>query len=122
MKVVVFVCSGYVIFVSGAGFLFGQLFFGTFEIDASLAGFCGIIGGVLAIVSRDKNKMNRIAVLCCITSLIGVLIDVYEYYYTDHVEGSYYAWFLVGPWAKRVTHMKSEVKTKIPYSLKSPFF
>ena len=69
--------------------LFGQLFFGIFEVVPTIAGVSGILAGSLSTASRSS------ATLLLFVAPVGVLAigtDAYNYYSSDHAPGNYYAW------------------------------
>ena len=99
MDTLLIIVRGYVIFVAASGFIFGQLFFGNFELGATLAGIFGLLGGALSgQFSRKTSLRSLIVIVFCFISLCGVALDVYNYYANSHVPGNYYAWFMIGPY------------------------
>ena len=98
-KIALYFSCAYIAFVSGAGFLFGQAFAGQFSFGATLAGVSGIASGILAILARELiRKKTLLTLVACVACLVGVLLDVRDYYVKDHSEGNYYAWFMIGPY------------------------
>lgn len=87
-----------VLFVAIAGFLFGQLFNGVFSVAGTLAGVGGVLAAALA-PFRARTHLRRVVIAGCALGLAGAALDVYDYYSTSHVSGSYYAWFLTLPFA-----------------------
>ena len=97
MNALLNIARGYVIFMGASGFLFGQLFFGTFSFAASLAGVSGISAGVLSWRSIERQGVRPFVVLSCIAGVVGVALDALHYYSHLDAPGNYYAWFLNGP-------------------------
>jgi hypothetical protein len=89
-------CALLVAFVAGAGFLFGQLFTGTFSWGGTLAGAGGLAVALLAWFTRI-TFVSRLVVVTAATALAGASLHAYEYYSRPHVSGNYYAWFLTAP-------------------------
>jgi hypothetical protein len=85
MNIAFAICRLYVIFIAAAGFLFGQLYFASFEWPATVAGIFG--------------RRSFAVITLCIASLIGVTVDAYQYYAHQDISGNYYAWILVGPYS-----------------------
>ncbi len=88
-----------VAFVAASGFLFGQLFFGTFELHATIAGVAGLLAVLLGLVPARAGKgPAALAALCCLAALAAAGVDVADYYrdYNPN-SGSYYPWILVAP-------------------------
>ena len=69
--------------------LFGQLFFGIFEIVPTIAGISGILAGSLSTASRTSATLLLIVAL---TGVFAVSADAYDYYASVHAPGNYYAW------------------------------
>ena len=88
----------YVIFIAASGFVLGQIFFGNFAWDATLVGVFGIISGVFSGEFTQKTLLRaKIIIACCLLSLCGVSLDIYDYYANYNVPGSRYSWFLITP-------------------------
>ena len=98
MKTLFNILRGYVIFVGGSGFLFGQLFFNNFSLAASLAGFGGVLAAILGWPATNRPGLNSLIVFCAIAGMIGVGMDAYHYYTKLNSSGNYYAWFMIGPY------------------------
>ena len=100
IEVFVVLARGCVVFVAMAGFLFGQLFFGQFEINSTLAGGFGIIAVLTSSITKISSQLlNIIVMLCFVIALLGVGLHIYEYYANRPVNsGSYYPWILTGPY------------------------
>lgn len=98
MTAILSISRAVVAFVAAAGFLFGQLFSGTFTLGASLAGFMGIAACALSLLSEGKPLLSGFLLVCCAASVAGVGLDVWRYYTELDSPGNYYAWFLVGPY------------------------
>jgi hypothetical protein len=88
----------YAILVAAAGFLFGQLFFGTFAVGATLAGASGVAAVFLSWLNDGKPRLWPLVVLCSTAGIVGVGLDAWRYYTELNIPGSYYAWFLIGPY------------------------
>jgi hypothetical protein len=99
MNIVFAVCRLFVIFTAAAGFLFGQLYFASFEWPATAAGIFGLLAGALS-GQFTSNSVRRsfVVIAFCIASVTGVAFDAYEYYAHLNIPGNYYAWFLIGPY------------------------
>lgn len=83
-----------VLFVAAAGFLFGQIFNGTFSLAGTLAGIGGLLAGTI------RGAARRGLVLAgCVMGLAGAALHAWEYYSAPQVSGNYYPWFLTLPFA-----------------------
>lgn len=99
MKIALQFGCAYIIFVSGAGFLFGQAFFGQFTLGATMAGMAGLAGGILAFLARERIiKRAPFTLAVCVVCLVGVLLDVRHHYANHHSENNRYAWDMIGPY------------------------
>ena len=108
-------CRGYVIFVAASGFLLGQLYFNTFELPATLAGVYGLLAGALSGRYAEPFRLRRFLVfLCCLASLFGVALDAYGYYQNSQHSGSYYAWFMIGPFVACLIFIASRLASDRP--------
>jgi len=98
MDTLILICRFYVIFVAASGFLFGQLFFANFDWPATIAGVFGLLSGVLSgnFVTNSRAR-SYVVILFCLASVVGVAFDAYNYYAHLDIPGSYYAWFMIGP-------------------------
>lgn len=93
MKISIYFCCAYLLFLSGAGFLFGQAFVGKFSIGATLAGTAGLVAGSLGVLAREwLRKRTPLTTLSCLVCLVGVGLDVQDYYANYNIEGNYYPW------------------------------
>ncbi|MEM8489067.1 MAG: hypothetical protein AAF564_26205 [Bacteroidota bacterium] len=109
------VCRFYVLFLALAGFLFGQLFNGNFEWGATVAGGSGFLVAVLASFRFQAIHNHRYIVAgLCVLSVSGVVLNAANYYENYNVPGSYYAWFLIGPFIGALVFMASFVFFKMP--------
>lgn len=97
MRVLLHIARAYSVFVAAAGFLFGQLFFGTFEVGATLAGASGVAAGGLSWMNEGKPQLWPLVVLCSTVGIVGVGLDAWRYYAELNIPGNDYAWFLIGP-------------------------
>ncbi len=100
MDIILTLSRGCIIFVAASGFLFGQLFFGRFEVLATTIGVSGIAAALLGL-AKTKLKKNRALIILALSaiSLIGIGLDATEYYRTHSTNsGSYYPWILVDPY------------------------
>ncbi len=86
-------------FVAAAGFLFGQLFFNTFDWPATIAGVSGLLAGALSgRVGAEVRRLAPLIVILCLAGLVGVALDARDYYAHYDIPGNYYAWFMIGPY------------------------
>jgi hypothetical protein len=98
MDTFILICRIYAMFVAASGFLFGQLFFNTFDWPATIAGLSGLLAGALS--GRAAAEVRRLAplvVILCLAGLVGVALDAHDYYAHYDIAGNYYAWFMIGP-------------------------
>jgi hypothetical protein len=97
MKHLLTVARAYVIFDATTGFLFGQIFFGRFDLAAFVSGVFGLVAGVLS-AKRYKHSvvLNRLVLISCLVAIGGVVADAYRYYSAVAVPGNDYHWFLGG--------------------------
>jgi len=74
------------------------LFFGQYEFAATSTGVFGLIAAVpgLGKTSLAPARAWMISV-STVLALVGVGLDAHDYYSREHSSGSYYAWFLIGP-------------------------
>jgi hypothetical protein len=90
----------YVGFASVAGFLFGQLFFGTFKWDATATGVAGLL---VAIVTFGPSKpatkeLKRTLIVCTAVALVGLLSSAAHYYKFNIYPGNNFGWSLKIPY------------------------
>ena len=97
MRALQVIASCLALIVGAAGFLGGQLFFGTFSMPASLAGVSGVLAGALGLRSTPGHAGRAVTALVCALGLLGVALDALHYYRHLDIPGNYYAWSLVGP-------------------------
>lgn len=98
MEMMLNLCRACAIFVAASGFLFGQSFFGQFEFAATLTGVFGLIAAASGLGKTSLAPMRAwIISVSSILALVGVGLDAHDYYSREHSSGSYYAWFLIGP-------------------------
>lgn len=107
-------CALFIAFEAGVGFLFGQLFAGHFSISATLTGLAGLASAYGALLLQARPEQTppwlRWAVLL---SLVGVALDVTDYYLHLAIPGNYYPWMLVAPfiaclvWVGYTAHQRS---------------
>ena len=89
----------YIVFVAASGFIFGEMFFDTFEWSATITGVFGLISGFLGGKFARKAVLRaKIIITCCFLSLCGVALDAYDYYANLDIPGNYYAWTMIGPY------------------------
>ena len=89
-----------VAFVAGTGLLFGQVYFGRFELLPTIMGLAGL--GVVFLAGNMARKATVWAILTIalgVVALIGVGADAFSYYGNDPHPGSYYPWVLMAPFA-----------------------
>ena len=89
-----------VIFVAASGFLFGQLFFGRFEYLDTIAGLSGVLAGLCTFFQSAGRKAIHYATIgVAIVSGLGAGAHAVEYYTArSPTTGSYYPWFMIGPY------------------------
>jgi hypothetical protein len=81
----------------GAIFIFGQMFVNHYTVAATIAGVCGLMAAVLPIFGNEHAK--RVAAIVCFASVAGVAGDAFNYYANLAINGNYYGWALIGPFA-----------------------
>ena len=82
-----------------SGYLFGQLFFGTFSAEATLAGLGGIGAALLwRPIWRQRQKIARGVVALSIIALVGFAAETYEFYRHLNIPGNDFAWWLRAPY------------------------
>jgi len=100
MKNLLIICQVYVIFVASSGFLFGQFFFGNFDVPSTVAGIFGILAGSFGLGWIRQNisvARKCLLIFFCAAGIAGVFMDAYDYYVNHHFPGNDYDWFLIGP-------------------------
>ena len=115
MTLLIILCRACVAYVASAGFLFGQLFFGQFEIHATIAGACGLAMLILSISLAAKTQlMTTITYFCGIMALGGASYDMAEYYLNvSPNSGSYYPWFLIVPYIISLVFLMWELFSRL---------
>ncbi len=95
-KILIIISYIYVAFLSFAGSLFGQLFFGEFEFGATVTGIFGILAAVFALLlyfrKRESRRYGFFVLILSILSGIGVFIESWNYYSINHVAGNDFSW------------------------------
>jgi hypothetical protein len=99
MQTFVLVCRVYVVIVAASGFLFGQLFFVSFDWPSTVAGTSGVLSGGLSgqFIGSLRLRSNAV-ILLCLASIAGVGFNAYEYYEKHDIPGNDYARFMFGPY------------------------
>ena len=112
------VCRAYIICLGAAGFLFGQFFFSSFEIGATLAGAAGIIVGSMGSKLSSKGGLGAVIEIgICFLGLVGVGIDALGYYTRSHAPGNSYAWSLIAPYSAALLYLSiSAIKRMAAHS------
>jgi hypothetical protein len=76
MNALLAMARSFVIFIGALGFIFGQLFFGSFSLSATLAGVSGILAGTLSGWIVRCPGLKHVVVACCTAGLVGVALLV----------------------------------------------
>lgn len=98
MNTLLILARGLVLFVALFGFLFGQLFAGHFTPGAGLAGIFGLFSALVGTTRLQASpRWARAVALFCLLALVGVALDIWNYYQHLAIAGSYYAWILIAP-------------------------
>lgn len=98
MPFVLIIAGLFVAFQAAVGFLFGQLFAGHFSVAASLAGGAGLVSAVAAFkLASSAGWAAGWARWSALLALLGVALDVLDYYLHLNIPGNYYPWLLAGP-------------------------
>jgi len=98
MNTLLLLTRGLVLFVALFGFLFGQLFAGHFTPGAGLAGIFGLFSALTGTRRLQASpRWARAVVFSCLLALLGVALDIWNYYQHLAIAGSYYAWILIAP-------------------------
>jgi hypothetical protein len=80
--------------------MLGQLFFGQFSIAATLAGLAGMFCAAFALKMSSQPTWAPAKVYgACVIALLGVAMEVAIHYLHFDIQGNYYAWHIVGPYA-----------------------
>jgi len=88
MNTLLILARGLVLFMALFGFLFGQLFAGHFTPGAGLAGIFGLFSALVETTRLQASpRCARAVALSCLLALLGVALDVWNYY----------AWILIAP-------------------------
>lgn len=93
----------FVVLVGIIGYLFGQLFFGSFSLVATLTGLSGIFAATLW--QRGWRLHRNIALGVAVLSMIalgGFLFETYKYYRYLDSPGNDFAWELRAPYLAAV--------------------
>jgi hypothetical protein len=85
------------IWLGVAGELGGQVYFGDFSVDATLAGMGAALAGALSWRSQQSPRLHLIVVTCCAAALAGVALEAMTYYRELDIPGNNFAWGLRGP-------------------------
>lgn len=87
-------------FQASAGFLFGQLFAGHFSVAATLTGVAGLASslGAFMLAATPGQSIPWVRWSALLT-LVGIALDIADYYMHLAIPGNYYPWFLVAPFA-----------------------
>jgi hypothetical protein len=88
--------SHMVVLFLAAAFTLGQLFSGHFSAGSTIATLGGVCAGLLGWLS-DSPVIRRIVVAASAAGIAGAALHIYEYYSSGPRAGSYYPWFLTGP-------------------------
>lgn len=89
----------YIMFTAAFGFMFGQLFFGSFDWYATAAGVFGLFAAVTSFYfSATDRKIAIVVFVLCVMAIFGVGMDAYDYYQNYDIPGNYYAWALIAPY------------------------
>ncbi len=93
-------CKLYVGFTSASGFLFGQLFFGTFKWDATATGLAGLL---IAIITFGPPKpatkeLKRTLIVSTAVALAGLFSSAADYYEFNIYPGNDFGWSLKIPY------------------------
>jgi hypothetical protein len=96
MRTLLHIARAYALVVA-VGFLWGQLFFSTFTLAATLAGVSGVAASILSWMSKGRTLLWPLVVFASVACIVGVCLDVWRYYTELNGPGNYYPWVLVGP-------------------------
>jgi len=92
------IVRAFVGFVATTGFLFSQLYFGTFSLASTVAGVAGLMAALVGSRSFAQTRAGGVVVvMCAVLGVFGVLFSAYEYYTRFTIPGNNFGWFLVGP-------------------------
>ena len=99
MKGFIVACRVYVLVLAAFGFFFGQLFFASFKVGATMAGVAGIVVGfMVAKLTQEGISGAGLVVGICVLGLVGVGIEAFEYYTKHNVPGNDFGWLLIAPY------------------------
>jgi hypothetical protein len=99
MKGLIVACRVYVLFLAVFGFFFGQLFFASFKVGATMAGLSGIVVGFMGAKLTLEGISGAVLVVgLCVLGLVGVGIDAFEYYTKHNIPANDFGWFLIAPY------------------------
>ena len=100
MSALLFLAALFVGFISLSRFMLGQLYFGHFSIAATLAGIAGMFCAAFALkMSSQRSWAPANVYSACFIALIGVALEAGIHYVHFDIQGNYYAWHVVGPYA-----------------------
>ena len=98
MKVTLFISACFIALIAAFGFILGQLFFATFSLPKSIAGVAGLLSaGTTFAMSTGSQWAPKWAVWASVLALLGLALDVGQFYLYPHSAGNYYPWDLVAP-------------------------
>lgn len=99
METLLNIIRGLVAFIAASGFLFGQLYFGTFSWAASATGLFGLLAAILGgKFGTSSLKKAYIVILSGAASTIGILFSAYNYYAHLDIPGNSFGWELKAPY------------------------
>jgi hypothetical protein len=114
MKGLTVACRVYVLFLAVFGFFFGQLFFASFKVGATMAGTAGIVVGFMgAKLTQEGTSGAWLAVGICALGLVGVGIDAFDYYTKHNIPGNDFGWFLIAPYCAALMFLSTPAIQKI---------
>jgi hypothetical protein len=99
-------CRIHVVLIALVGSIFGQLFFGRFDLWSSVAAISGISAALIGIGSKSTTSRKSLVVLVCsMLALLGELMGAVDYYLHYNIPGNDYAWELRGPYLLALLYM-----------------
>ena len=82
----------------GVIFLFGQMFFATFEWHSTaMAVGAFLLAGLTGLPVGAGPKLTQIGLAGGAAALVATGVDIHAYYAAERSPGNYYAWFLILP-------------------------